>query len=301
MKHFLRNQPLSFIQFSIAFAYNESSYTFLHFNIQKKMSGVEVRVDVNILEREPNSLEARFSQFVKKVQVSKKIAEIYEAYKNGEKTIDQVKTDINGLGCKQRTVYSVFLNVHETHASVCFIECDSMKYDCSNGSIRNSLKLRDRGLDSYFEQDRFELYPNVSFRQVDLYIDNRHEYRIGMTNVSREFSKAYEMFKCFEIIGFSFYEIEWAYLMAAQEWYDMATNNCLVFSKRFVGNLYKQMTGDDLGKDEINKMEQLYISSASEVSLHDKQSRVSFFLSNILPWIIVGILVFHLFLQWRTK
>lgn len=134
-----------------------------------------------------------------------------------------------------------------------------------------------------------------------MFTENGLEYKIEMIGDILK-PGHYDMFKCYEIVGISDNDIEWAYLMAAQDWYDTATNNCLSFSKRIITELHKQiMNRDELNRDELRLLNKLYISSSSEPHLDGIPSRLSFFMNpHLLPIVLFLFFVaVLLYIEWR--
>jgi hypothetical protein len=257
---------------------------------------------VRILRAEPNSINASSSQFVSVADVSNETALLFEDYRKGRKTLDEALVELEILSFNDRTTvpFSVYVNIHSNHASIFFIQTDLLNRGA--GADRNEssrLASMERGLRVYMQQNRFQIINPYRIRRIDLFTENGLEYKIEMNGDILK-PGHYDMFKCYEIIGVSDQEIEWAYLMAAQDWYDTATNNCLSFSKRIISELHKQiMNGDELNRDELRRLNKLYISSSSETILDGAQSRLSFFMNpRVLP-LVVFFFLLALYVEWR--
>ena len=240
-------------------------------------------LNVRILRDDPNSINES-SQFVSVAKVSKETASIFEDYRKGWITREQAKNQIDELssssGNEITVPFSVYLNVHDTHASVLFIKTDMMNRNSSD-NIKETRELADmnHGLRIFFCDDSFQVINPIRVRRVDLFTeDGGHEYKIEVNDYTLK-EGLYKMFKCFEIIGISDYDIEWAYLMAAQDWYDTAANNCLTYSKRFMRELHCHVMNDDLSIEQIRNLNKLYISFPGESVFEHFRSRVSFFLA----------------------
>ena len=240
-------------------------------------------LNVRILRNDPNSIN-KSSQFVSVAKVSEETALIFEDYRKGRITREHAKNQIDALstssGNEITVPFSVYLNVHDTHASVLFIKTDMMNRNSSD-NIKETRELADmnHGLRIFFCDDSFQVINPIRVRRVDLFTeDGGHEYKIEVNgDILKE--GLYKMFKCYEIIGISDYDIEWAYLMAAQDWYDTAANNCLTYSKRFIRELHRHVMDDDLSTEQIRNLNKLYISFPGESVFEHFRSRVSFFLA----------------------
>ena len=255
-------------------------------------------LNVRILRNDPNSIN-KSSQFVSVAKVRKETALIFEDFREGKITRENAKNQINVLSTSsgdQITVpFSVYLNVHDTHASVFFMKTD-MKNRNSSDNIKETSELAgiNHGLRIFFCNDSFKVINPVMVRRVDLFTeDGGHEYKIEINgHILKE--GFYKMFKCYEIIGISDYDIEWAYLMAAQDWYDTAANNCLTYSKRFIRELHRHVMDNDLSEEEIKNLNELYISFPGESVFEKFRSRVSFFLapSAQMMFLIAALIIF---------
>lgn len=238
---------------------------------------------VRILREDPNSVN-KSSQFVSVATVRKDTALVFEDFKKGRISIEEAQNRIDELstaGGNQITVpFSVYLNVHDSHASVFFVQSDiANRTNSSDLEETRKLAQMSHGLRVFFRENSFQIINNLSVKRVDLFTeDGGHDYKIGLNGHVLK-SGFYKMFKCYEVIGISDYDIEWAYLMAAQDWYDTAANNCLTYSKRFVRELHRHMMGQDLSKDELKDLNKLYISVPGESVFEKFRSRVSFFLA----------------------
>ena len=240
-------------------------------------------LNVRILRNDPNSIN-KSSQFVSVAKVSEETALVFEDFRKGRITREDAQKQIDELSTSsgdQITVpFSVYLNVHDAHASVFFLQTDIMNRNSSDNTKETSkLAGMNYGLRVFFCDNSFQVINPIKVRRVDLFTkDGGYEYKIEINgDIMKE--GFYKMFKCYEIIGISDYDIEWAYLMAAQDWYDAAANNCLTFSKRFIRELHRHVMGADLGKDEIRDLNRLYISFPGESLFEKFRSRVSFFLA----------------------
>ena len=240
-------------------------------------------LNVRILRNDPNSINES-SQFVSVAKVSEETALIFEDYRKGRITREHAKNQIDALstssGNEITVPFSVYLNVHDTHASVFFMKTDMMNRNSSD-NIKETRELADmnHGLRIFFCDDSFQVINPIRVRRVDLFTeDGGHEYKIEVNDYTLK-EGLYKMFKCFEIIGISDYDIEWAYLMAAQDWYDTAANNCLTYSKRFMRELHCHVMNDDLSIEQIRNLNKLYISFPGESVFEHFRSRVSFFLA----------------------
>ena len=240
-------------------------------------------LNVRILRNDPNSINES-SQFVSVAKVSEEIALIFEDYRKGRITREHAKNQIDALstssGNEITVPFSVYLNVHDTHASVFFMKTDMMNRNSSD-NIKETRELADmnHGLCIFFCDDSFQVINPIRVRRVDLFTeDGGHEYKIEVNDYTLK-EGLYKMFKCYEIIGISDYDIEWAYLMAAQDWYDTAANNCLTYSKRFMRELHCHVMNDDLSIEQIRNLNKLYISFPGESVFEHFCSRVSFFLA----------------------
>ena len=240
-------------------------------------------LNVRILRNDPNSIN-KSSQFVSVAKVSKETALVFEDFRKGRITREDAQNQIDELstssGAQIKVPFSVYLNVHEAHASVLFLQTDMMNRNSSDNKKETSkLAGMNHGLRVFFCDNSFQIINPIKVRRVDLFTnDGGHAYKIEINSgILKE--GFYKMFKCYEIIGISDYDIEWAYLMAAQDWYDTAANNCLTYSKRFIRELHRHVMSDDLSTDEIKNLNRLYISFPGESVFEKFRSRVSFFLA----------------------
>ena len=239
-------------------------------------------LNVRILRNDPNSINES-SQFVSVAKVSEETALIFEDYRKGRITREHAKNQIDALstssGNEITVPFSVYLNVHDTHASVFFMKTDMNRNSSDNIKETRELADMNHGLRIFFCDDSFQVINPIRVRRVDLFTeDGGHEYKIEVNgDILKE--GLYKMFKCYEIIGISDYDIEWAYLMAAQDWYDTAANNCLTYSKRFIRELHRHVMDDDLSTEQIRNLNKLYISFPGESVFEHFRSRVSFFLA----------------------
>ena len=239
-------------------------------------------LNVRILRDDPNSINES-SQFVSVAKVSKETASIFEDYRKGWITREQAKNQIDELssssGNEITVPFSVYLNVHDTHASVFFMKTGMNRNSSDNIKETRELADMNQGLRIFFCDDSFQVISRIKVRRVDLFTDDGgHEYKIEVNDYTLK-EGLYKMFKCYEIIGISDYDIEWAYLMAAQDWYDTAANNCLTYSKRFIRELHRHVMDDDLSTEQIRNLNKLYISFPGESVFEHFRSRVSFFLA----------------------
>lgn len=247
--------------------------------------------NVRILREDPNSIN-KSSQFVSTAMVSTETALLFEDYRKGRKTLEEARQEIDSLSANDLTTvpFSVYLNVHEHHASIIFFRTDVLNRSGSNVEETHKLANMTRGIRVFFNENSFQVVNPIPVRRIDLFTEDGQEYRIEM-NGDRLKKRLYKMFKCYEVIGISDFDIEWAYLMAARDWYDTAANNCLSFSKRIIQEIHRQVTGEDLNKHEMSELKKLYISFPGESSLESFQSRISFFLS---PAVLKALLVIAL-------
>ena len=240
-------------------------------------------LNVRILRNDPNIVN-KSSQIVSVAKVSEETALVFEDFRKGRITKEDAMNQIDELstskGDQIRVPFSVYLNVHDAHASVLFFQTDMMNRNSSdNTKETNKLAGMNHGLRVFFCDNSFQVINPIKVRRVDLFSKDRgHEYKIEINGgiLNEGF---YKMFKCYEIIGISDYDIEWAYLMAAQDWYDTAANNCLTYSKRFIRELHRHVMNDDLSQNEIKNLNRLYISFPGESVFEKFRSRVSFFLA----------------------
>ena len=133
------------------------------------------------------------------------------------------------------------------------------------------------GLRVFFSPNSFQVINPINVRRIDLSTTDGQEYKIGMTGDVFG-SGVYKMFKCYEVIGISDYDVEWAYLMAAKDWYDTAANNCLSYSKRIIREIHRQVMDVDLDASEMKKLDQLYISVPGESIFESSPYPISSFL-----------------------
>lgn len=172
--------------------------------------------------------------------------------------------------------FSVYVNIHGTHASVLFLQSDLV-----NRQDAESQRLAElgRGLRVFFAPNSFQVINPLKNYRVDLYTNDGYQYMIERRPDILG-PGTYTMCKCYEMVGFNDDDIEWAYLMAAHDWYDAGANNCLSFSKRIIRELHKQiMGGEELSAQENKQLAKLYISMPGEGYLEALQTRVSFFLN----------------------
>ncbi len=253
------------------------------------------RWNVRILRKDPNSLSGSTSQVVSLATVScKEMALLFEDYQKGRKDMDTALNELDVLtfnrNARIMNPLSVYINVHKMHASVFFLPTDMGNRTGENVEETKRLVKMGHGLRVYFTANSFQIINPLPVRRVDLSTVDGKEYTISAENDVLK-PNTYTMFKCFEVIGNSHYDLEWAYLMAARDWYDLAANNCLSFSKRVIREYHRQITGSDLDSEEMKKLNALYVSVPGEDSLEKFQSRISFFMSRPLQPVIAIILV----------
>lgn len=252
----------------------------------------EMSVKVRILREDPNSIN-KSSQFVSYAEVSEETALVFEGYKKGRTNLQEAQTKIDELSEQDKITvpFSVYVNVHANHASVFFFQSDRINRDNSQIEETNKLLKMKRGLRVFFCENSFQVINPIPVRRVDLFSKDGHEYEIGL-NGDRLKPGVYKMFKCFEVVGISDVDIEWAYLKAAQDWYDTAANNCLTFSKRIICELHRHIIGEDVGTADLKKLNKLYISMPGESSFEYLRSRVSFFLTPSLgPYVFIMVVI----------
>lgn len=261
---------------------------------------------VGILRVEPNSIAGASSQFVNVADVSKEIALLFEAYRKGRKTLDETLDELEELTINERvtTPFSVYVNIHSHYGSIYFIKTDLLnRTPGDNLDESKRLASMGRGLRVFMKQNRLQIINPFPIIRIDLFTEDGLVYEIAKNGDVLK-PGYYNMFKCYEIVGLTDQEIEWCYLMAAQDCYDTATNNCLSFSKRIIRELHKHiMNGEDLDSEELRGLNRLYISSSSETFVDGLQSRLSSFMSpRLLPVVVVilfGLMV--LYIEWRLN
>lgn len=248
---------------------------------------------VRIQRQEPNSIN-KSNQYVSVATVSKVIALLFEDYKKGRKTLEEARQELDQLSAFStvKVPFSVYVNVHNNHASVVFLQTDLLNR--SNADVEESRKLTNMsmGLRVFFSHNSFQVINPIKVRRIDLSTTDGQEYKIGMTG-DVFMSGVYRMFKCYEVIGISDYDIEWAYLMAAKDWYDTAANNCLSYSKRIIREIHRQVMDVELDASELKKLDKLYISMPGESILESAPFGITSFLAPKwqMPMIAVALFI----------
>ncbi|KAL5490810.1 hypothetical protein EMCRGX_G015995 [Ephydatia muelleri] len=198
-----------------------------YISAQSKME--QQSINVRILRNEPNSLSGSSSQYVTTAKVSKEVGLLYEDFRKGRCTLEEAEAKLAEMSEKDITSvpFSVYVNIYSHHASIMFIQTDMANR--RDPETQHLSEMR-RELRVFFCSNNIQVINPRSIRRVDLFTEDGISYKIEM-NGDRLKSGLYTMFKCYEVIGISDQDIEWSYLMAAQDWYDTAANNCLTFSK----------------------------------------------------------------------
>lgn len=243
------------------------------------MNTLDDTLNVRILRQEPNSIN-KSNQHVSVATVSKQVALLFEDFKKGRKTLEEARKKVDQFSADSviHVPYSVYVNVHNNHASVVFLQTDLLNR--TNADVEESRKLAkmNMGLRVFFSPNSFQVINPINVRRIDLSTTDGQEYKIGMTG--DVFGRGvYKMFKCYEVIGISDYDVEWAYLMAAKDWYDTAANNCLSYSKRIIREIHRQVMDVDLDASEMKKLDQLYISLPGESIFESSPYPISSFLA----------------------
>lgn len=268
------------------------------------MTANSTTLKVRILRADPNSI-TKSSQFVTTATVSTEIALLFEDYRKGRKTLQEATQEVDRLSAESITKvpFSVYLNVHSSHASVLFLQTDLLNR--SNAGVEESRKLArmESGILVFFSENSFQIINPTRVRRIDLFTEDGQQYKIEMNGDILK-SGIYKMFKCYEVIGISDFDVEWAYLMAAQDWYDTAANNCLSFSKRIIREIHRHVMGGDLEDNELKKLNKLYISVPGEAVFEKFRSRISSFLTpSWQPCIVVTVVIifFLLYIEIRLR
>lgn len=224
------------------------------------------RYHARILHTDPNTLHQNSSQFVSVAEVSGEVIVIWNDFTKGRLSSAAALQAIHHLAAsgdgEPPQTFSVWVSVHNKHASVFFVPL--------SGDISQQVQ-------EVFRQELLEVAEDTHIQRLDLSTTDVIDYSITFAPYVLA-PRSYDMFKCYEILHVSPYVIEWAYLMAARDWYDTATNNCLSFSKRFVRKLHEFVTGEPLLGTYIHQLDRLKISSAIEPYLDGLESRLSFFM-----------------------
>ena len=247
--------------------------------------------NVRILREDPNSIN-KSSQFVGTATVTDDIALLFEDYRKGRKTFEEARQGVDQLSANDipTVPFSVYLNIHATHASIIFMQTDLLNRNSADVEESHKLAKMESGIRVFFSENSFQVINPVKIRRIDLFTEDGQEYKIEMNGDVLKVGM-YTMFKCYEVIGISDFDIEWAYLMAAQEWYDTAANNCLSFSKRIIREIHRQVTDADLDENELKKLNKLYISVPGEAVLESFRSRISYFLTPSWQPFVFAVLV----------
>lgn len=256
-------------------------------------------INVRILRDEPNSLSGSSSQHVTTAQVSKEVGLLYENLRKGRCTREEAEAKIAEMSKYDNidVPFSVYMNIYSQHASIMFVQTDM-----ANRKDPETQHLSEigRGLRVFFCSNTIQIINPMPIRRIDLFTEDGINYKIEM-NGDKLKPGLYTMFKCYEVIGISDRDIEWCYLMAAQDWYDTAANNCLTFSKRIIRELHRQvMDGEALTPPDQRKLDKLYISFRGEASLESFQSRISSFM-NVrlrLSWVVAILLLLALIIAY---
>ena len=252
-------------------------------------------MNVRILRSNPNAVSGSSSQYVTTAKVSKEVAFIFEDFKKGRCTLEEAEARVDEAALAEpddivKVPFSVYINVHSSHASIFFVQTDMLnrKVDTETQTLSKLI----RGLRVFFCENTVQIINPGPIRRVDLFTeDDGSKYKIEMNGDVLK-PGYYTLFKCYEVIGISDIDIEWCYLMAAQDWYDTAVNNCLTFSKRIIRELHKRiMDGDDLTSEELKKLNKLYISVPGEASFERLRSRISCFLKPGFSVVIIVLLL----------
>ena len=246
---------------------------------------------VRILREDPNSIN-KSSQFVSTASVTTQTALLFEDYRKGRKTLKEARQGVDELSANDITTvpFSVYLNIKDTHASIIFMQTDLLNRGSADVKESQKLANMESGIRVFFCKNSFQVINPIRVRRIDLFTKDGQEYKIEMNGDILK-SGRYTMFKCYEVIGISDFDIEWAYLMAAHDWYDVAANNCLSYSKRIIREIHRQVTDADLDENELKKLNKLYISVPGEASFENFQSRISFFLTPRLQPFIFGLIL----------
>ena len=257
------------------------------------MNELDDIINVRILRHEPNTIN-KSNQHVSIASVSKDVAFLFEDFKKGRKTLEQARQELDRLSAPSviKVPFSVYVNVHNNHASVVFLQADLLNR--TNTDVEESRKLAkmNMGLRVFFSPNSFQVINPIKVRRIDLATTDGQEYKIGMTSDLLK-NGVYKMFKCYEVIGISDYDVEWAYLMAARDWYDTAANNCLSYSKRIIREIHRQVMDADLDASEMSKLNKLYISMPGESIFEISPYPISSFLAPQwqVPMVAVAFLV----------
>ena len=240
------------------------------------MNGRRDIAEVRILRRELNTTN-QSNQYVTVAKVSREVGDLFDEFKNGEKNLEEARQELARLSASSavHVPVSIYVNVYNSHASVYLIQKDRLKETNADVVGSRQLARMNKGLRVFFSPDSFEVINPVRGHRIDLYTTDGQEYKIGMTE-DVLYPKVYNMFKCYEVIGISNYDVEWAYLMAAQDWYDMGTNNCLTYSKRIIREIHRQVMDADIDASELNE---LYISTPGEHILETTRFPILSFLA----------------------
>ena len=256
------------------------------------MNGRRDIVEVRFPRRDLNSRN-QSNQYVTVATVSREVGDLFDEFRKKRITLTEARQELDRLSVNYVTKvpFAVYVNVHNNHASVVFFRADFLNQ--TNADIQQSRQLAriSIGLHVFFSPDSFLVINPVRKHRIDLYTTDGQEYKIGMTDdVLRP--GAYEMFKCYEVIGVSTYDIEWAYLMAAQDWHDVADNNCLSYSKRIIREIHRQVMGVDLDTRAMNKLNKLYKSMSVQSIMGSLSYPISSF--SAPRWLVLNIVVVFL-------
>lgn len=256
------------------------------------MTAKSTTMNVRILRADPNSIN-KSSQFVSTAAVSKEIALVFEDYRKGRKTLQEARQEVDLLSADSTidVPFSVYVNVHSSHASVLFLQTDLLNR--RNTDVEESRKLAGMktGLRVFFSENSIQIINPTRVRRIDLFTEDGQQFKVEMNSDVLK-NGIYKMFKCYEVIGISDFDVEWAYLLAAQDWYDTAANNCLSFSKRIIREIHRHVVGTDLDESEVKKLNKLYISVPGEAIFENFRSRISSFVTpSWQPFIIVFVVV----------
>ena len=172
------------------------------------MTAKSTTVNVRILRADPNSIK-KSSQFVSTAAVSKEIALVFEDYRKGRKTLQEARQEVDLLSADSiiDVPFSVYVNVHSSHASVLFLQTDLLNR--RNADVEESRKLAGMktGLRVFFSENSIQIINPTRVRRIDLFTEDGQQFEIEMNSDVLK-SGIYKMFKCYEVIGISDFDVE---------------------------------------------------------------------------------------------
>lgn len=199
------------------------------------------------------------------IEVSPETAKVWDDFMKRRKTCSEAVDELYNLDYENRRVklISVYLIADSNFASIIFVLADL--YNRPSGPNLDKSKMVSewkRGLVMHMNENSIHVINPMPILRVSVIPEGKNCH-ISVDNDKLR-AGFYSMFKCYEMIGFTDMEVEWACLLAAEErrFTEADVGTPLSFAKSIVQQLHVVLMDDEMTVGELEQLNRFGIITA---------------------------------------